>query len=148
VDSSEAFLYEVLYPQRDNHGRRFTQDTPILAEVWLAFAKQERVDVLLNPHNQVGVGGLLRAVEPRLDSPLHRLAYNESHVVVSVTLEELLEVVLPQSAWWQRVAKRGDAKAASALVDKLAVQLNLTFDQWRRHVSSGPLLLGKLLRCK
>src|SRR2546426_8238055 len=112
----EVWLYDLLYPQH-KHGRRFTQDTPILAEVWLALAKlpqnEERVDVLLNPHNQVGIGGLLKAIEPKLDSMEHRLAYNESHVVVNVTIEELLEVILPQSAWWQKVSKRGDAKKAS-----------------------------------
>jgi serine protease AprX len=104
-----------------------------LADVWLALAgsgPEKRVDVLVNPHNKVGVGGLLRAIRAELSRPDNRLAYNESHVVVRVNLEEVLTLLLPQSRWWQRVTHRGNANEAQNLLGKLTVKANLTFEQW------------------
>jgi serine protease AprX len=133
----EDWLYELLYPRREHRGRRFTQDTPILADVWLALAElsdsKGRVDVLLNPHNKVGVGGVLRAIHARLSKSENRIAYNESHVVVKVDLEEILTVLLPQSSWWQGVVRRGNAKEAEILLGRLASSPQLTFDSWRKY---------------
>jgi serine protease AprX len=132
----ESWLYELLYPRREHRGRRFTQDTPILADVWLALAElgeaKGRVDVLINPHNKVGVGGVLRAIQGRLSQPDNQIAYNESHVVVKVDLQEILTVLLPQSSWWQSVVHRGNAKDAEVLLGRLASSPQLTFDSWRK----------------
>ncbi|UWZ85261.1 hypothetical protein [Occallatibacter riparius] len=100
-------LCQLLYP-RDCSEKRFTQDSPILAEVWMAFAEVkefERVDILLNPDFKSGPGQLAAELRKRgLKTAEHQLAYNESHVVVRVQLEELLTAVLPLSDWWQRIA--------------------------------------------
>ena len=137
VIARDNWLYELLYPLREHRGRRFTQDTPILADVWLALAElsdsKGRVDVLLNPHNKVGVGGVLRGIHAKLSKPENRIAYNESHVVVKVDLEEILTVLLPQSSWWQGVVRRGNAKDADILLDRLASSPQLTFDSWRKY---------------
>jgi serine protease AprX len=108
-------LCRLLYPQEGDE-KRFTQDSPILAEVWLAFAQTKndgRIDVLLNPDYKVDPGILVAELRRRgLNSADHRLAYNESHVVASVRLEELITIVLPLSGWWQRIATAvGDNKA-------------------------------------
>lgn len=136
VPVRESWLYELLYPRREHSGRRFTQDTPILADVWLALAElgegKGRVDVLINPHNKVGVGGVLRAIQARLSQPNNQIAYNESHVVVKVDLQEILTVLLPQSSWWQSVVHRGNAKEAEILLGRLASSPQLTFDSWRK----------------
>src|SRR6185295_9842377 len=48
--------------------RRFTQDSPILPDVWIEFGRRrgERVDLLLNPYRDVAPGELFKALKARL----------------------------------------------------------------------------------
>ena len=48
--------------------RRYTQDSPILPEVWLRFAADRDVpaDLLLTPHRDVSAGHLAKALRARL----------------------------------------------------------------------------------
>jgi serine protease AprX len=86
--------------------RRFTQDSPVFADVWIAYLNQprdHRQDLLLEPHRRAPVGALATALRERLLElkTAHRLAYAGEYVAVELTLRELLSAALPLSSWWQ-----------------------------------------------
>jgi serine protease AprX len=99
--------------------RRFTQDSPILPDVWIEFGRRrgERVDLLLNPYRDVSPGELFKALKARLksarktklwnkfhpeDSSSPEIAYNQSTVVAKLYFDELAQVVLPMTGWWRK----------------------------------------------
>ena len=115
--------------------RRFLQDSPVLPDVWGAFAEHpgERIDLLLTPHQEAGLGGktpvhLAKALRDRLRVPAPAgaeqgdtpagpsgvdhwqaasVAFNQSTVVAMLTLDEIARFVLPLSKWWsQRICLR------------------------------------------
>lgn len=51
-----------------SHGNRFTQDSPIMPDVWLAFAERidRRVDLLITPHWTTPAGELARVLREHL----------------------------------------------------------------------------------
>jgi len=117
---TEKDVIRVLYPDAGYmgmaadpgpvRGRRFTQDTPILPEVWISYAVDAELatkrGVLLTPNSDSSVGDLvlhLRQSLQRLRGGTQPpfLAYNESHVVAHVTFDELIKAVLPLSVWWR-----------------------------------------------
>lgn len=97
--------------------QRFTQDSPILPDVWLAFAKADknvRIDVILTPKTGHAPGAIAKLVETRLAryhaktgsefEPLKTdalIAYSRSSVVAKLTFTELMRVVIPITAWWR-----------------------------------------------
>ncbi len=115
----------------DERSRRFTQDSPILPEVWLKYSEVDEntsVDLLLNPHRLATPGKLrlrlsecLREENVRAkhqsESPgtasdgkgqiRHPLVYNESHVVAQLTFRELIRCALPLTKWWNKYCWRG-----------------------------------------
>jgi serine protease AprX len=104
--------------------RRFTQDSPVLADVWqdymtLALGRQghERVDLLLEPHRRSSPEALCEALRKRLSSAAEKkrrqqlpqqpqksvgLSFNDSHVVVRLSLGELIRTALPLTKWWDQ----------------------------------------------
>jgi subtilisin family serine protease len=108
-------LEELFYGKRD-HERRFTQDFPILPDVWFAYAqdeseewhKNDRLSLLLTPHNTADAPALAQALRTRIQAAPRsasrpRILYNESVVLALFSFEELLRVAMPLSDWWQRV---------------------------------------------
>jgi hypothetical protein len=108
-------LEELFYGRRD-HERRFTQDFPILPDVWFAYAqdecsdwhKNDRLSLLLTPHNTTDAPRLARALRARVEAgptPTGRplILYNESVVLAEFSFKELLRIALPLSDWWWRV---------------------------------------------
>ncbi|MGK2855822.1 MAG: hypothetical protein ACSLFQ_01315, partial [Thermoanaerobaculia bacterium] len=96
--------------------RRFTQDSPVLPDVWIAYAEaiDEPVDVLITPFrtdSPAEVARLLRerlkvdrkARKGRTESP--RIAFNQTTVAARLYFHDLVRVVLPMTGWWhERVA--------------------------------------------
>jgi serine protease AprX len=90
--------------------RRYTQDSPILPDVWLAYgeAPDDSIDLLLTPHAKSTAAALASALAHNLGGPelggKHlegaRLAYSESYVVASLSFAQLIRCVLPLSRWW------------------------------------------------
>jgi serine protease AprX len=96
--------------------RRFTQDSPILPDVWFEYGRNPdaRVDLLLTPMRNSRPGLVFKAVRHRLqeeratahweerhgdDPRAANLAYSQSTVAVRLWFDELVRVVLPLSAW-------------------------------------------------
>ncbi len=112
---------------------RFTQDSPILPDVWAEYGQKpgERVDLLLNPYNDESPGRLCEVLLKRLktredDSNRYRIlpdlvvrkehvirrdaAINQSTVVLRLYFDELVCVMLPMTCWWNQYVWRDDEK--------------------------------------
>ena len=59
---------EELFYGKPEQQRRFTQDFPILPDVWIEYGKAPatRVEVLLTPHNESDAPRMARALRERL----------------------------------------------------------------------------------
>ena len=97
---------------------RFTQDSPILPDVWAEYGQRpnERIDLLLNPYRDESPGNLCDILLKRLGArakdqnryPMpppakdvgREAAVNQSTVVVRLYFDELVCVVLPMTRWW------------------------------------------------
>lgn len=86
--------------------RRFTQDSPVLPDVWLEYAKDgEPVKLLLTPWRDAHTGEIRRELRRRLDAERTRarIVYNQSTVAATLGFEDLIRAVLPMTDWWQRL---------------------------------------------
>jgi serine protease AprX len=89
--------------------RRFTQDSPVLPDVWVAYWQEPEKpqELLLTPYAKRSASDLAQAVRKRLSqgrtaTTPSRIAYTATYVAVSLTYDELLWAALPLSRWWQR----------------------------------------------
>ncbi|HEX2223303.1 MAG TPA: S8 family serine peptidase [Thermoanaerobaculia bacterium] len=133
--------------------KRFTQDSPVMPDVWLAYGEnpRARVDLLLTPHIRSSAGELYAKVWQRLREETAKphwqgrhdpaeqadLAYNQSTVGARLTFDELLRVVVPLSGWWQKYVEPSmpdihallgeqTARVAAALADPEEAARSLT----------------------
>jgi hypothetical protein len=101
--------------------RRQLQDSPVLGDVWIAYAMKpsEPIDLLITPHKtspagpvadriarQIGDLKLKREKDQRAD-----VAYLQGLVAARLFFEELLRVVVPMTQWWN------DRKVQKSLKD-------------------------------
>ncbi len=119
-------IFELVYGPATG-GRRFTQDSPVLPDVWLEFGMHPGAarDLLLTPFSigdvrtppgelyrmvsrrlkeyRSGAGkpragtGSVIAAEPALGTGV---SFNQSTVVAHVTFRELCRCIIPLSKWW------------------------------------------------
>jgi serine protease AprX len=105
--------------------QRYTQDSPIMPEVWVSYAGAPRrsLDVLLTPQSGDSPSQLASRVAKRLATfngkseddirAEHEIAYSRSSLVVKVTFRELACVIVPMTKWWSTLDK--DARDYSKL---------------------------------
>jgi len=92
--------------------RRFTQDSPILPDVWIGYGTHpdEFMDLLLTPFGGVRPGVLAMSLQKRVsaDSGQEReliapeIAYNRSSITAKLSFSDMCRVALPLSDWWYR----------------------------------------------
>jgi len=131
---SKDKIRDLLYGQ--GHDLRFTQDSPVLPDVWAEYAAKpgQAVDLLLTPFQDRGAASLgparlAAALEESLRGESGRsktfrrsgksdrpIAVNQTTVAAKLWFDELVRVVLPLSSWWQSRLVR--AKADDALRTK------------------------------
>ena len=101
--------------------RRFTQDSPIMPDVWIGFGTKPAVhgkenddggyrDLILTPHSKSTPGKLAKELRERLgpaEAKNARIAHNDTSVVARVTFKDLVRCVLPLSSWWRTHAAPG-----------------------------------------
>ena len=145
---------ERLFYGEPEHQRRFTQDFPILPDVWIEYGKNPagRVELLLTPHNESDSATLARALRQRLaDEPqaagsaAARVLYNESVVLAALTFPQLLRAALPLSAWWERAVAPAHPTWTRDALQQFATDLS-AFVPGARVLSTDPRLLQKLIR--
>ena len=110
----EEYFIDLAYRKRGR--QRFTQDSPILPDVFVHYGtrpkKDRRLDLLLTPDWSKTPGEVATELEVWIDAPDEgsgseapeespQIAYNQSVVAVRLTFEELVCSVLPMSWWWQ-----------------------------------------------
>lgn len=113
---------------------RFTQDSPILPDVWAEYGQRptERIDLLLNPYKDVSPGRLCDILIKRLGVmtkgwrwyPMparefmkgigREAAVNQSTVVIRLYFNELVCVVLPMTRWWNEYVWKDEDKKGEA----------------------------------
>jgi serine protease AprX len=123
---------------------RFTQDSPVLPDVWIEYAQNPGapVDLLLTPYqdrSSTSLSPALLASEltnrlredsgrskyfDRIGQNHHEIAINQTTVAVRLWFDELVRVVLPLSSWWNARVVRAQssktiAKKALNAIDKL-----------------------------
>lgn len=105
-------------------GHRYTQDSPILPNVWMAFAKEPRSqqELILTVAREEGTGvaarelrkmlNVLRVKRPKvgdknqIDRAHARVSYIPGQIAVKLYFDELMRVVLPLTPWWHRMYDR------------------------------------------
>jgi len=155
---------EELFYGRPEHQRRFTQDFPILPDVWIEYGRKpaRRVQVLITPHTESNAaacaaalrarlaqdrqadGSAWKAEHPGLEPP--RVLFNESVVLATLSFWELLRGALPLTDWWKHViAPIWEDWSRPALV---GVATRLAGDPNAKAVLPGadPKLLLRLIR--
>lgn len=96
--------------------RRFTQDTPILLDVWLAYFEQPAggQSLLLEAWQDTPpfeVARVLRAASERIRK---RIIYNGTLVEATLDVAELVSVVLPNTRWYVETVAEHDTAAGGA----------------------------------
>jgi serine protease AprX len=109
---------------------RFTQDSPILPDVWSEYGQRpnEQIDLLLNPYKDESPGKLCDILIKRLrvmanDPKRYQMhdrvvmkgvgreaAVNQSTVVIRLYFDELVCVSLPMTRWWNEYIWRDEDK--------------------------------------
>ncbi|WP_206185907.1 S8 family peptidase [Sphingosinicella sp. BN140058] len=121
----EAVLRSLLFEMQG--ARRFTQDTPILPEVWISYDTPddpfaEPQDLLLTPSYGGLAGRVAQELRPVIDEartltgrPPARIVHLPGVVAASLYLDELLQIVLPRTNWWhEQMFKHANPGAPSA----------------------------------
>jgi serine protease AprX len=82
--------------------RRQLQDSPILGDVWIEFARQpdEAVDLLITPFRLQAAGQVATAIDEVVEYRDAHIAYLQGVVAVTLPFKELLRVVVPLTQWW------------------------------------------------
>jgi serine protease AprX len=129
----ETLLYGV------GHTRRFTQDSPVLPDVWVAYFDNPgtAIDLLIEPwldKTSFAVAGSLatRLEESRTDSvekpgekkdrtPGPRVASNRTLAIATLTLKQVIKEVIPLTGWYvdlQKVETSSGRKVAGLEIAK------------------------------
>jgi subtilisin family serine protease len=123
-----AQIEKIFYGESDQQ-RRFTQDFPVLPDVWIKYGANpgKRFELLLTPHSRSGAAAAAQALRERLKAEQEvdpddttwkavdpeekraRVLCNESVVLASFSFWELMRIAMPLTDWWrQAVAPLGN----------------------------------------
>jgi serine protease AprX len=82
--------------------RRQLQDSPILGDVWIAFAERpdEMLDLLITPHQTQPAGHVAARIAEAIDRDDTDVAYLQAILAARLAFEEVLSVVVPMTEWW------------------------------------------------
>ncbi|MEM9332227.1 MAG: S8 family serine peptidase [Pseudomonadota bacterium] len=96
-------------------GLRYTQDSPILPNVWLAYAAEPHIqhELILTTTQNGGTGQaayrlrkMLNALRKKRDTKNKRerprISYIPGQIAVKLYFDELMRVVLPLTPWWHQ----------------------------------------------
>jgi hypothetical protein len=113
---AEVVEFILLGPEDDH---RQLQDSPILGDVWLEYAKapEETQDLLITPHRAATAARVAKEVSGRLGDVARseaKLAFLQGIVAVRVSFPDLLQALVPLTDWWHK------RKIARQLADKFS----------------------------
>jgi serine protease AprX len=124
-----AWLEELIFA--GEAPRRFTQDSPVLPDVWLAYAEAAREadakDLLITPYRDAPPGQIVKAIRevihrsPQYEESAHDIAHNEAVVAVRLAFAQLIKVTLVLSPWWKQHALLGKRRLTPDALRKPAL---------------------------
>ena len=137
--TSRAFVELVLLgPTND---RRQLQDSPVLGDVWIAYAKKPSaaIDLLITPHRTAPAGPVAKCISDRIkglkmerkDDESSKIAYLQGLVAAKLFFEELLRVVVPMTTWWNEDKVQKQLKKDFATGSRLKKRVQTILD-WVR----------------
>lgn len=104
--------------------RRQLQDSPVLGDVWLAFATnpEKRTDLLITPHRDHAAGPVAKIITkalqelnaPGQDRRKARVAYLQGLIAAALSFRELLCAIVPRTHWWVERKMKERLLAATA----------------------------------
>ncbi len=88
--------------------RRQLQDSPILGDVWIAFAENPAgaLDLLITPHKTQPAGHVAAKIADSIDRDDTDIAYLQAILAARLDFEEVLSVVVPMTEWWHEKRTR------------------------------------------
>ncbi len=97
--------------------RRFTQDSPVLPDVWIEYGKEGpehplRQQLLLTPVFGSRPGVVARLLRRQLGDEAAKagISYNQTYVAVGLELPDLVRLVLPMTQWWRDNVRRPEVE--------------------------------------
>ena len=89
----------LLGPEDD---RRQLQDSPILGDVWVEFARNagRKLELLITPYKDHAAATVARALANFADIRNADIAYLQGIVAARLTFEEVVRFVVPMTHWW------------------------------------------------
>jgi serine protease AprX len=91
--------------------RRQLQDSPVLGDVWIAFAEKpgKPLDLLITPYKECAAGPVAVEISDRIDAlglPRNEkeeanVAYLQGLVAARVFFEEVVRIIVPMTQWWR-----------------------------------------------
>ena len=159
----DEFIIEQLLYQVPS-GQRFVQDSPVIPELWKAFARnpKEKQEVLITPHRNMRTGMVAKRMretiarmqeeEPDRADKFYNLseikiAPLSSQVAITLDFPTLMELVIPLTTWWwsmMRIVPKKDfgAKSKENFIRQLATEL--TGRQEQRGLPSALIWLAQM----
>lgn len=123
--------------------RRFTQDSSVLPDVWMAYGRKpfKQVDLLLTPVWGTPPGKISKVIDERLKAERKsrrwkavaerpqgtatEVAYNTSTVAIKLYFDEMIRVVLPLTNWWESYILNDPAKNFFRVINEKTFRDNL-----------------------
>ena len=129
----------LLGPEDD---RRHLQDSPILGDVWVEFARYpgKRIELLITPHRDqaaADTANALHKVVPGRPGEHTDIAYLQGVVAACLTFEEVIHFVLPMTHWWSESRIAGALKGYLTDAGKLEQELIETRKEAENWLGKG-----------
>ena len=93
--------------------RRQLQDSPILGDVWVEFAREpdRRQDLIIAPYRGQHAGSVAAEIDKGLldheDEDPAQIAFLQGLIVARLTFREMMRVVAPKTKWWIKRRLKG-----------------------------------------
>jgi serine protease AprX len=139
VEISRALIEYILLGSGDT--RRLIQDSPILIDVWDAYAKQPSgaLDLLITAHKKstanelaAEISGEIKRSGAAANDP--EIAPLQAFVVAKLYFGELLTILVPRTGWWQDKTTR---KELETYTEEGSQKLAKVIDGVRRLLARG-----------
>ena len=124
--------------------RRQLQDSPILGDVWLEFAKRpgDRLELLITPYKEHAAGSVATALADCSEIKNADIAYLQGIVAAKLSFEEVLRFIVPMTYWWndKRIAVAiGDYIKKPATMKEDINAILVAAEKWQRKESDAAM---------
>jgi serine protease AprX len=130
----------LLGPEDD---RRQLQDSPILGDVWVEFARDPGapLELLITPYKEQAAGTVAAALSDCTDIKDADVAYLQGIIAARLTFEEVLRFVVPMTFWWndKRIAGTIRKYQDSAEMEKVIAHLLDAAGRWQTKQNEAPM---------